>query len=299
MKQSQTPSLREPATGTSFLFPQSRPISPTKALPPIPQYKNPAFNTPRKFEADYDTSEIDQSSPENADSEATPDNMGFRSSFANMKSALTQITDKDRSRNPFNKFTASPAGRPEVLKAHYSTAIEKRRTKSRRKDSERRITFRRKGSASDDEDARKQEKDAQSGARSSTIGSVFGFIETHPDLPHILSFYAQLLLNVFLVFSFIYIVWSFWATIRSDVDKKSDEAISEILVEMASCAKSYQENRCDPSTRAPALEVVCNNWDKCMNKDPYAVGRARVSAHTFAEIFNSFIEPISYKAMVC
>jgi len=36
-----------------------------------------------------------------------------------------------------------------------------------------------------------------------------------------------------------------------------------------------------------------------MNRDPNSVGRAKISAHTFAQIFNSFIEPISYKAMVC
>jgi Di-sulfide bridge nucleocytoplasmic transport domain len=35
-----------------------------------------------------------------------------------------------------------------------------------------------------------------------------------------------------------------------------------------------------------------------MNRDPTVVGRARVSAETFAEIVNSFIEPISYKTMV-
>jgi hypothetical protein len=223
--------------------------------------------------------------------------MGFRSGFSKMANALTINSDKgEKTKNPFARLTGSPAGKPEVLKAHYSQAVEKRRAKSRRKDGERRLGLRRRSTETDDEDVKDEKAPSKSGP--STIGSVFGFIETHPDLPHILSFYAQLLLNFFLVFFFIYIIYSFWSTIRSDVDKKSEEAVAEIMVEMASCAKSYTENRCDPKTRAPALEVVCNNWEKCMTKDPYAVGRARVSAHTFAEIFNSFIEPISYKAMV-
>lgn len=34
-----------------------------------------------------------------------------------------------------------------------------------------------------------------------------------------------------------------------------------------------------------------------MNRDPAVVGRAKVSAETFAEIINSFVEPISYKTM--
>lgn len=130
------------------------------------------------------------------------------------------------------------------------------------------------------------------------LATLFTWLEAHPHLPHILSYYAQLLLNVFLVFAFIYIVYSFWSTIRSDVDKQSDLVASETLAEMAACARQFVENRCDRATRVPAMETVCNGWERCMNKDPNSVGRARVSAHTFAEIFNSFVEPISYKAMV-
>ena len=35
-----------------------------------------------------------------------------------------------------------------------------------------------------------------------------------------------------------------------------------------------------------------------MRRDPSVVGRAKLSAETFAEIINGFIEPISYKTMV-
>lgn len=131
-----------------------------------------------------------------------------------------------------------------------------------------------------------------------TITAILSWVESHPHLPHVLSFYAQLLLNLFLVFGFIYIAWSFWSTVRSDVDKHSESVASEKLAEIAACAQQYVANRCEASTRVPAMEAVCGNWERCMNQDPNKVGRARVSAHTFAEIFNSFVEPISYKAMV-
>lgn len=72
----------------------------------------------------------------------------------------------------------------------------------------------------------------------------------------------------------------------------------EIVQEMAVCSKEYLENRCAPGTRVPAMEKACLAWEKCMNRDPTVVGRAKVSAETFAEIINSFIEPISYKTMV-
>lgn len=126
----------------------------------------------------------------------------------------------------------------------------------------------------------------------------FEFLTAHPTLPHILSFYAQLVLNMFLISGVMYIVYSFWSTIRSDVDKKASIAASEIAAEMMVCLKQYNENRCAPETRTAYMEAMCQIWEKCMNQKPENVGRARVSAHAFAEIFNSFIEPISYKAMV-
>lgn len=92
-------------------------------------------------------------------------------------------------------------------------------------------------------------------------------------------------------------IYSFYATIRADVDRASDEAVAEVLAEMAACSKNYIENRCGADSRLPALEQVCSNWELCMNRDPNAVKRARLSAHTFAEIFNSFVEPISLKTM--
>lgn len=85
------------------------------------------------------------------------------------------------------------------------------------------------------------------------------------------------------------------------MDRSREEVSADILAEMAACAKNYIENRCsgDDGKRLPALETVCNNWERCMNRDPAKVGRAKVSAQTLAEVFNGFIEPISFKAMVC
>lgn len=227
--------------------------------------------------------------------------MGFRSTVTTVRSAITRMAEDSRKeKNTSLVRSNGTSGKGEI--SRYPNAIERRVQKLRRRDGHK-PTARRKGSCETD--------DENDGVQSSTtnsahtrphgpgrVASLFAFIEKHPALPHILSFYAQLLLNVFLVFCFIYIIYSFWSTIRSDVDKKSEEAITDILAEMAVCAQNYRENRCEKESRAPALESVCNNWERCMNKDPRSVGRARVSAHTFAEIFNSFIEPISYKAMV-
>lgn len=130
------------------------------------------------------------------------------------------------------------------------------------------------------------------------ISSVFTFVENHPNLPHILSYYTQFLLNLFIVFFMMYLVYCFWSAIRSDVDLRSREVATETVAEIAGCAREFRENRCERSMRVPAMEIMCNFWEKCVNQDPNKVARAMVSANTFAEILNNFVEPITAKTMV-
>lgn len=120
----------------------------------------------------------------------------------------------------------------------------------------------------------------------------------HRDLPYIASGYLQLFFNISLLSILLYFLVSFIMTIQADVNKKVEEYSAEILSEISICSKEYLENRCSPDQRVPAMQMACQAWERCMERDPAQVGRARVSAETFAEIVNSLIEPISYKTMI-
>jgi hypothetical protein len=156
-------------------------------------------------------------------------------------------------------------------------------------------------SESDGDESRAQSKGKHQKQESKPgwFASTFDYIESHPNLPNILSIYVQMGINFFIAGLTVFGVYTFWTTVRADVDKASDDERAIVLAEIAKCARDYVDNRCGSDKRLPALEAVCDNWEHCMNRDPNSIGRARVSAHTFAQIFNSFIEPISYKAMVC
>lgn len=129
------------------------------------------------------------------------------------------------------------------------------------------------------------------------FGSLLSGIESRPNLPHLLSYYAQLLLNSFLVSVIIYLIYAFITTIRADVTKAQQHAISEAHHEIALCNTQWHTNNCPPHLRVPAMATACQAWELCMAADPTQVGRAKISAHTFARIFNEFIEPISWKTM--
>ncbi len=117
-------------------------------------------------------------------------------------------------------------------------------------------------------------------------------------LPLVIMGYLQVAFNVILISSLLYFAFSFCRTVSRDVQLKVDEQLSALMSEISFCSKQYVENRCSPELRVPAMEKACIGWETCMRRDPSVTGRAKLSAETFAEIINGFIEPISYKTMV-
>lgn len=294
-------------------------IDQTKPLPPTPKPRTIGnlFNTPRKMEIDPSSGgETPETPGNNADSEATPDG---HSPYKFHGAETRSKSPRKKRESVFSKlWRGSPGKGTEatsmVVSRTYSKNGEKRVVRRRAKVAAEASTRKRRGDrqahVQDREEAdsdieelgsRPVSKKGQPQGPTPSIfslSSILSYLESHPTLPHILTFYAQLALNLFLIFGAMYIMYSFWSTIRSDVDDKAREATAEILAEMAVCAKHYRENNCQDISSAPALRNLCAEWERCTNRDPKSVGRARVSAHTFAEIFNSFVEPISYKAMV-
>ena len=269
-----------------------------------------AFTTPRKplLEAD-DTSGPDQSSPAYADSEATPD-PPLRASPTKASKSLVRFEGNKSEKKPTTSTPFNKSGKGEIPKrATYTDIVNRKVEKRRRRTTDRDVhnAPRRYSNDSDSEErpssSENPSRDAQrQGGKASHgmgfIPSVLTFIDAHPSLPNTLSYYVQFLLNCVFAFCLMYILYGVFSTIRNDIDERAIMESSEILAEMALCAREFKENRCERDTRVPAMESVCNGWEKCMGRDPYKVGRSRLSAGMFAEIFNSFIEPISIKAIV-
>jgi len=129
------------------------------------------------------------------------------------------------------------------------------------------------------------------------VASFMHWVEAHPHLPSVLSYYMQLCVNFFLASGFVYILYCAWNGIMADVDIESTRHLSGVMVEIAECSKHWNDNRCENAV--PGMVKACNVWETCMSRDPKKVARASVTAKTFAMIFNSFVEEFSYKSMVC
>lgn len=249
-----------------------------------------------------------QSSPLNADNEDTPE-LPQRSSIFKHGGPMATFTGNKSEK----KLSAYPSsGRGEISRKSHTDALPRRVQKRRRPHVERdvRLALHQAAGYDSESDSRSRPSSREGGSSSrrqnlpsapreiGTIPSIFHFIEKHPNLPHILSYYAQFLLNLFFVVCLMYLSYLFISTVRSDVDIKSRDVVLETVAEIAACAREFKDNRCERSSRVPAMETVCDNWEKCMNRDPSQVGRARVSAETFAGILSNFIDNLSVKTMV-
>jgi hypothetical protein len=270
---------------------------------PAPQFRNPSFTTPRKpFDPELfsEISGAESSPANNADAEDTPDLP---------KQIQTMTVSSGTVRQPLFQrygagFLGSSPGRVEQRRGKYANAIVNKVRKRKRIDRDYALVRGQRDALetdSDEVDSRPRSRKGKPAKKEPQPGywaSVFDYIESHPNLPNVLSFYAQLGVNTFIAGLTIFGIYTFWMTVRADVDKASENERSLILNEMVLCKKNFVDNGCGSDRRVPALKAVCDDWEHCMTRDPDSIGRARVSAHTFAQIFNSFIEPISYKAMV-
>ncbi|KAF4634963.1 hypothetical protein G7Y89_g3143 [Cudoniella acicularis] len=291
--QGQKPSFESPKPSSSFIGASSTPAAP---------FRNPSFTTPRKpFDPDLfsEASGAESSPADNADID-TPER-------PTTSSAMTTFSGNSEKKPLFGKYGAgflgSSPGRAEQRRGKYGSAIvhkvRKRKrierdyavVKSLRNDS---------GSESDSGDSRPKSRasNGKGGNQQNWFSSFISGVESRPTLPETLSKYTQLGMNFFLLSLFIFSIYTFWSAVKSDIDKEAENLRAEVIAEMTKCSRDYVENACGHDRRLPALESVCHAWGQCMNRDPNSIGKAKVSAQTFAQIFNNFVEPISYKAMI-
>jgi Di-sulfide bridge nucleocytoplasmic transport domain len=263
-------------------------------------YRAPSFTTPRKpVEIDFSSGAENISSPDQADTEDTPE----AAKSATVYFTANQGKPANKRNSLFNFYGRFAPPRPDTSKSSQNHALIRRVHKRRRREQNlgRQLALARRSSTdtSDEEPSTQEGKNPIPPVHEvGYMAGLFTFIESFPNAPSLLAKYLQLFFNSAIILGCLYMIYSFWTTIQDDVNRASEDAAAEALAEMAACAKSYVDNRCAGNSRLPALETVCSNWELCMNRDPNAVKRAKLSAHTFAEILNSFVEPISLKTMV-
>jgi hypothetical protein len=290
------PHLREP-DGKHYLFSQDN-----KPLPAVPSHIQNAWEprTPASI-IDFSSGGETPNTPAQDSDAATPD--------TSMASKMGRLMnggggDGPRSKSPKKvsrreswlgrMFSSSPSPSKEDSK-FYSKKAENRIMKRRSKNRKANL---RDEYDSDDSRPNTAGKNLTQAGYARQAGDFFSWVEAHPHLPSVLSFWFQLLVNSILGLTCLYFIYTVWAGIQADVNIEASKYEAEIMKEISHCFRQYNDNRCDPDMRVPAMEHACGNWEACMKRDPKKIAKASVTAKTFAGIFNAFVEEFSYKSMV-
>ncbi|KAH6667259.1 Di-sulfide bridge nucleocytoplasmic transport domain-containing protein [Halenospora varia] len=272
---------------TTFESPQPQSSFMATSSTPTAQFRDLPSTTPRKrFDPEIfsEMLEAEISPADNANPRYTPHQR---------KQTQTKSTSNDTMRQPLFQrpgagFLRSSPGRELRCGKQSNAFVNKIRKRKRMHRGYALAREQRDASETDSDDSdsnprSRKGKHAMDKPQPGFWASVFGYVDSHPDLPHVLSFYAQLAVNIFIAGLTIFGVYTFWMTVRADVDKASEKERALILNEIELC-RSFMANGCGSDLRAPALQTVCENWEQCIIRDPDSIGRARVSAHTFAQI---------------
>lgn len=116
--------------------------------------------------------------------------------------------------------------------------------------------------------------------------------------PYALASYLQMLINILATVYGASVVYQMVQTVKLDISHKTEQIISDLIVEQNICRKKFIENDCSPDKIVPALERKCAEWEKCMRRDPFASGGySSQGAEMFGVILNSVFEPISLRSL--
>lgn len=118
----------------------------------------------------------------------------------------------------------------------------------------------------------------------------------NPMVPYIISLYLQLLINFIVLSLILFFGYKFISNIKADMRQREETYIAETIYEISICTQEYFKNKC-AERPVPAIQKACNELFKCMNQDPNAIVKTKITAETIANIINSFIKPISWKSI--
>lgn len=121
--------------------------------------------------------------------------------------------------------------------------------------------------------------------------------------PYIIIGYLRLLFHLTWFLCLIWSIWSLYSVIMNDITIKINNETNLILQEIERAKFLFSENKCfkeEVVKNSPALASLCSEWKETIGqKDPRSrIPHGRLTAETFAELLNSFVEEISFRSLV-
>lgn len=115
--------------------------------------------------------------------------------------------------------------------------------------------------------------------------------------PSLIIGYTHVILNIFITLAFIYCVGFLIYFLKIDVLYKINEKREMMRVITGRAQENFRINRCDPSTRVPALEKQCAEWDNIIRNGFSALNYTKIIFELLADGIDSFVSKVTYKTL--
>lgn len=104
------------------------------------------------------------------------------------------------------------------------------------------------------------------------------------------------ILNAFILCVMLYTVSYALYFMTVDILYKINSKKAEARVLMSEARRLYILNRCDPSTRVPALEQQCAEWDCVSRNGLSGIKYTRIAVEMCADVLDGFVSKFSLKS---
>ena len=116
--------------------------------------------------------------------------------------------------------------------------------------------------------------------------------------PSLMIGYIHLFLNLFITGCFVYIFGFLIYFLKIDVLYKINEKREVMKGVISNTRHKYIINKCDPSTRVPAMEKQCGEWDNILKNGFSALNYTKIIIELVAGTIDGFISNITYKTLI-
>jgi len=102
--------------------------------------------------------------------------------------------------------------------------------------------------------------------------------------------------NAFILIVLMYLISHFLYFVAVDIYFKINTKREETKAVIKEASRLYQINKCDPTTRVPALEKQCHDWDNTMKRGLSGIKYTKICLETLGDMADGFVSRFSLRS---
>lgn len=107
----------------------------------------------------------------------------------------------------------------------------------------------------------------------------------------------HILLNLFVVTVFIFCLGYILLCAVRDISYKISVKRAETKLLIEEARRLFILNRCDPTTRVPALQQQCDKWDHMSKNGFHSIKYTKIVVEMFADVLDGFVSKFKFKTV--